>query len=60
LLLPFTKGEQQEGERRGGKLVAHTIPMLGHADGSCHIYLDEDADLKTAIKICVDAKVVFI
>ncbi len=32
------------------------IPVLGHADGICHIYIDEYADLNKAVKICIDAK----
>lgn len=32
------------------------IPVLGHADGICHIFVDESADLITAQKIIVDAK----
>ena len=32
------------------------IPVLGHADGICHIYIDECADMDKAIKVCVDAK----
>jgi glutamate-5-semialdehyde dehydrogenase len=32
------------------------IPVLGHADGICHIYLDRAADLEKAIQITVDAK----
>jgi glutamate-5-semialdehyde dehydrogenase len=35
----------------------HTrIPVLGHADGICHLYLDASADLDKAITIAVDAK----
>ena len=33
------------------------IPVLGHADGICHIYVDEAADLEMAAKICMNAKV---
>lgn len=32
------------------------IPVLGHADGICSIYLDEDADLIKAKRISLDAK----
>lgn len=33
------------------------IPVLGHADGICHIYVDSAADMDKAIKLCVDSKV---
>ncbi len=32
------------------------IPVMGHADGVCHIYVDKDADLEKALPIIVDAK----
>lgn len=32
------------------------IPVLGHADGICHLYLDQAADLDQAIAVAVDAK----
>lgn len=32
------------------------IPVLGHADGICHLFIDSDADLDKAINITVDAK----
>ena len=32
------------------------IPVLGHADGICHIYVDEFADMEKAKKIIIDAK----
>lgn len=33
------------------------IPVMGHADGICHIYVDRDADLQKAIPVIVDAKI---
>lgn len=32
------------------------IPVLGHADGICNIFVDESADLDMAIKVVTDAK----
>lgn len=32
------------------------IPVLGHADGICHIYIEESADLNTTINLCIDSK----
>ena len=33
-----------------------SIPVLGHADGICHIFVDESADLEKAKRIIIDAK----
>ncbi len=32
------------------------IPVLGHADGVCHLYIDKAADVEKAFAITVDAK----
>ncbi|MCD8189620.1 MAG: glutamate-5-semialdehyde dehydrogenase [Clostridiales bacterium] len=32
------------------------IPVMGHADGVCHTYIDRDADLDKALPILIDAK----
>jgi glutamate-5-semialdehyde dehydrogenase len=47
--------------RGGNKLVKFIkentkIPVLGHADGICHIFVDESADIDMAIKVVTDAK----
>jgi len=33
-----------------------TIPVLGHADGICHLYVDRAADVEQAVAIAIDAK----
>ena len=32
------------------------IPVMGHADGICHIYLDRDVDMDMATDVILDAK----
>jgi len=47
---------------RGGKsLVARVqaearVPVIGHLEGNCHVYVDRDADLAMARKITLNAK----
>lgn len=33
------------------------IPVMGHAAGICHTYIDKDADLNMGVKVAFDAKV---
>lgn len=33
------------------------IPVMGHADGICSVYIDEHADLEKAKRIVVESKV---
>ena len=37
-------------------LILSLIHILGHADGICHIYVAEDADIPMALKIIEDSK----
>lgn len=36
------------------------IPVMGHADGICHCYVDEDAEIDMAVKIAVDSKTQYV
>ena len=38
---------------------ATRIPVMGHADGICAVYLDERADEGKAVRVVVDSKVGF-
>lgn len=35
---------------------ASRIPVLGHADGICSVYVDEHADVDKAVRVCADSK----
>jgi glutamate-5-semialdehyde dehydrogenase len=37
-------------------MAATKIPVLGHADGVCHLYVHPSADLAQAVSLAVDAK----
>ncbi len=36
------------------------IPVMGHADGICHVYVDRAADAEKAVRIAVDAKTQYV
>jgi glutamate-5-semialdehyde dehydrogenase len=47
---------------RGGKSLIERVkrearvPVIGHLDGNCHVYVDRDSDVRMAISIAVNAK----
>lgn len=41
-------------------MATSKIPVMGHADGVCHIYVDEAADLEKAVPITIDAKTQYV
>lgn len=42
-------------------IMEHTsIPVLGHADGVCHLYIAEDAEPKMALELAVDSKTQYV
>ena len=47
---------------RGGKglvkkvLKKSTVSIVGHYEGLCHVFVDRDADLKTAMKVVKNSK----
>ncbi|KAG5350668.1 hypothetical protein C0989_009907 [Termitomyces sp. Mn162] len=47
------------GSKELVKNIQHNtrIPVMGHADGLCSIYLDETADVEKAKRVIVDAKI---
>jgi glutamate-5-semialdehyde dehydrogenase len=47
---------------RGGKSLIERVqrearvPVIGHLDGNCHVYVDRDSDVRMATSIAVNAK----
>lgn len=45
------------GKRLIARLMAEArVPMIKHLDGICHTYIDADADVAMAVKVCDNAK----
>jgi glutamate-5-semialdehyde dehydrogenase len=51
LVLPRGSNEMVRSIQQSTK-----IPVLGHADGICHVFIDESADVRKAVAVAVDSK----
>lgn len=51
LVIPRGSNEMVQSIQNGTR-----IPVLGHADGVCHVYIDAKADPEKAARIAVDSK----
>ena len=51
LMIPRGSGELVKSIQENTR-----IPVLGHAEGLCHLYVDRDADLSMAVELAYDAK----
>ena len=62
MMLEGINGSIDVIEPRGGKsLVAEVersakVPVFGHLEGICHIYVDSNADQKKGLSICINSK----
>ena len=52
LIIPRGSGELVKSIKQKSKM----IPVLGHADGVCHVYVDQYADPQKTADIIVDSK----
>lgn len=52
LVIPRGSNSLVKGIQNGTR-----IPVMGHADGICAVYVDESAKLETAIRVVLDSKV---
>ena len=51
LVIPRGSNEMVQSIQNGTR-----IPVLGHADGICHVYIDAAADPDKAVRVAVDSK----
>ncbi|MBM4215604.1 MAG: glutamate-5-semialdehyde dehydrogenase [Gammaproteobacteria bacterium] len=62
LMLEGLEGALNVVVPRGGKGLIERVrrearvPVIGHLDGNCHVYVDRDADLAMAVAITLNAK----
>lgn len=47
LIIPRGSNELVQNIQKNSK----SIPVLGHAEGICHVFLDKDCDSETALKV---------
>jgi delta-1-pyrroline-5-carboxylate synthetase len=52
LIIPRGSNELVRTIQRNSK----SIPVMGHAEGICHVYLDREMDVATALRVVRDAK----
>ena len=47
LIIPRGSGQLVKTIQKNSK----SVPVLGHAEGVCHLFIDRDADIDTALKV---------
>jgi len=52
LIIPRGSGQLVKSIKEQSKM----IPVLGHADGVCHVYIDQTANCDQAVEIVLDSK----
>ena len=54
----------RRGRRRSSSVSSRgrqcELAVVGHADGICHVYVDQDADLEMAEQVTINAKTQYV